>query len=94
MATAVERWANRRRRVKSHSLELYYNDGDLVILTHDQLRFGGVKKGAIGRVREHVFPLGTSYQVEFEDSESEWKCEANWGFKNTFTLPVECIIRR
>ena len=94
MPTAVQRWANRKRRVESNSIELYYNDGDLVILIRDCLEYGGVKKGAIGRIRNHVFPLGTSYDVEFDDFESECKCEAIWGFKNVLTLSVECINRR
>lgn len=90
MATAAQRWANRTRLVRARQIQLIYNNGDLVIATEDMPE-RGIRKGAIGRVVNHVFPLGSSYSVEFEDHETDWNANRDFGHKNTASIPVERI---
>lgn len=83
MATAAQRWLNRRRRLDAHQITGRYNDGDLVIAMCDDM-VCGIRKGDVGVVESCVFPPGSSYRVTFEGEHIFWG-------KHTSAVPIEDI---
>ncbi len=85
MATAAQRWLNRRRLLELDQIQAIYNNNDLVIILSDVSC--GVKKGDVGYIVEPVFPRGTSYRVTFQG-------EHIFQGKYTASVPIEKLSLR